>query len=183
MDWQTISKMVGTAAPLLGTLLGGPAGATVGTLISQALGCENKPDAIAQALQTNPDAAVKLSEIEKTNQVQLQQIALEQTKAELQAAQANANDVSSVMIAETKAEHWPSYSWRPAIGFAVAIATVLLVLIIAMSFVGVMFFGKSPEVLKYLPEMLTAMTTVLITVTPILGIASWFRGVGQVKKG
>ena len=38
MDWKDIAGTVGKAAPLLGTLLGGRAGAAVGSIIASALG-------------------------------------------------------------------------------------------------------------------------------------------------
>lgn len=75
MAWKDLASTVGKIAPALGAALGGPAGGAVGALISAALGTDNNPDAIAQAMKTNPDAAVKLAEIEK--QVVLAQLAAE----------------------------------------------------------------------------------------------------------
>ena len=38
MEWKDVANVVGKAAPILGTLLGGPAGAAVGALVASALG-------------------------------------------------------------------------------------------------------------------------------------------------
>jgi hypothetical protein len=76
MDWKDIASVVGKAAPVVGTLLGGPAGAAVGGLISAALGTENTPDAVSAALLGNPDAIVKVQELQINAKVQLQQLAV-----------------------------------------------------------------------------------------------------------
>lgn len=76
MDWKDIASIVGKAAPVVGTLLGGPAGAAVGSLISAALGTENTPDAVSAALLGDPDAIVKIQELQTNAKVQLQQLAV-----------------------------------------------------------------------------------------------------------
>lgn len=94
MDWKDIAGAVGKAAPVLGTLLGGPAGAAVGGIVAAALGTDPTPDAVALAVQ-DPASAVKLREIETTHQQRLQELQLEQVKAELaDVASARARDVA-----------------------------------------------------------------------------------------
>jgi hypothetical protein len=87
----------------------------------------------------------------------------------------NAADVNKSIQAEAASEHWPTYSWRPAVGFAVALAVVLAVLTVFLAYGAAMFYGK-PETLQYLPGILGAVAAIIATVSPILGIASWFRG-------
>jgi hypothetical protein len=176
MDWKDIAGAVGKVAPLLGTLLAGPAGGAVGGLVASVLGVGNTADEVSQALATNPDAAVKLRQIEADRQAKLQELATDQVKAELAASTQNAGDINKTMQAEAAAEHWPTYSWRPAIGFAVAIDLVLSVLVVAIAYIGVMAGEMKPEVLSYLPAMLGAMAALVGVASPILGIASWFRG-------
>lgn len=94
MDWRDIAGAVGKAAPIVGTLLGGPAGAAVGGLISMALGTDNNPDAVSAALAGNPDALVKIKELEVNAQVQLQQLAV-------QAEQNRLVDVQSARARQT----------------------------------------------------------------------------------
>lgn len=74
MNWSDLKGIIGKAAPILGTLVGGPAGAAVGGLIAEGLGVDSTPDAVSDALLKNPDAYVKLQEIEANNKVQLQQL-------------------------------------------------------------------------------------------------------------
>lgn len=62
--WDNIKELIGTSAPVIGTLLGGSAGNAVGELVAKALGVDNSPDAIENALRNNPDAFIKLKELE-----------------------------------------------------------------------------------------------------------------------
>lgn len=68
--WNTIKELIGTAAPTVGTLLGGPAGFAAGSLIASALGVEDTPEAIEKELRTNPSALLKLKELESDERIQ-----------------------------------------------------------------------------------------------------------------
>lgn len=175
MEWKDIAGVVGKAAPLLGTLIGGPAGAAIGGLVASALGTENTPSAVSQALSINPDAAVKLAQIEADQKVKFQELATDQAKAELAAATQQASDVNKTMQAEAASEHWPTYGWRPAIGFSVALAVALSVLTVFGAYGAALIWGKS-EGLAQLPGILAAVAGIIAVVSPILGIASWYRG-------
>tara|TARA_R110000796_G_scaffold148262_7_gene265150 strand:- start:3363 stop:3854 length:492 start_codon:yes stop_codon:yes gene_type:complete len=83
MNWSDIKGIVGNIAPLVGTALGGPAGAAIGGMLSSALGVENKPDAVAQALKSNPEAAIKLRQFELENEQSIREHAFKVLDAEL----------------------------------------------------------------------------------------------------
>lgn len=89
MKWSDIASVVGKSAPLLGTLLAGPGGAAVGSIIASALGTGGDPDSVSQALAADPQALVKLREIEATKTVRLQELAADQAKAEISTAAAD----------------------------------------------------------------------------------------------
>jgi hypothetical protein len=176
MDWRDIAATVGKTAPLLGTLLGGPGGAAIGGIISSVLGTASDPDAVLTALANSPDAAVKLRQIEADRQTKLAELATDQAKAEIAGAVQAAGDVNKTMQAEAASEHWPTYTWRPFIGFVFGLMGATLGITVAACYLGVMFFGGKPETLATLPAMLGAMVGVMGVMSPILGIASWFRG-------
>lgn len=88
MEWKDIAGAVGKAAPILGTLLGGPAGGAVGGLIASALGTGNDPAEVSAAL-ADPATAVKLREIEAKRQTDLQALAVDMAKADLAASTAD----------------------------------------------------------------------------------------------
>ncbi len=66
LTWDDVKSFIASAAPVLGTALG-PAGTVVGGLIASALGTANTPDAVLAELQGNPDAILKLKQLEITH--------------------------------------------------------------------------------------------------------------------
>jgi hypothetical protein len=64
VTWDDVKSLIGKSAPVLGGILGGPGGAAVGALVSSALGTSNTPDAVAAALQSDPNALLKLKQLE-----------------------------------------------------------------------------------------------------------------------
>jgi hypothetical protein len=160
MDWKDVAGVVGKTAPLLGTLLGGPAGGAIGGIISSVLGTGNSADEVSAALATNPDAAVKLRQIESDQQTKLAELAADQAKAEIAGAAQVVTAVNQTMQSETKSDHWPTYTWRPFIGFVTG----------AMVF-GIYFvlpLAKLP--VPAVPD------SVWLMLGGILGVASFFRG-------
>lgn len=98
MEWRDVAGTVGKAAPILGTLLGGPAGAAVGALVASALGTGSEPSDVAAALG-NPDAAVKLRELESNKAIRLQELAVQAASVEIQAAAADRADARKMQVA------------------------------------------------------------------------------------
>ena len=81
--WDNIKEIIGTSAPVIGTLLGGPAGVAVGGLISKVLGVDNTPEAIELALMNNPDALVKIKELETSKELAILQAELEHKRIDV----------------------------------------------------------------------------------------------------
>ena len=81
--WDNIKELIGTSAPVIGTLLGGPAGGTVGGLISKVLGVDNTPEAIELALMNNPDALLKIKELETSKELAILQAELEHKRIDV----------------------------------------------------------------------------------------------------
>ena len=160
MDWKDLASTVGKMAPMLGTLLGGPAGSAIGGIVASALGAENTPTAVSQAMLTNPDAAVKLAQIEADQSIKFRELATDQAKAEIAAAMQAISEVNHTMRAEAAAEHWPTYTWRPFIGFVAGIMLLGVYFILPLAHIQV------PAV----PESAWLM------LGGILGVASFFRG-------
>jgi len=92
MDWSKVVGLVKSAAPILGTCIGGPAGTAVGglaggaiSLIASAFGIEDadNPEAVYEAIKADPDAVIKLKTIELNNKTELERIALQRDQAQL----------------------------------------------------------------------------------------------------
>lgn len=167
MDWKDLAGTVGKFAPLLGTLIGGPAGTAIGAMVSAGLGVGNTPNEVAQALQINPDAAVKLRQIQSDNQIELQKLLVQSEANRLAADTSTILAVNATMQAEASADHWPTYSWRPFVGF-----------VFGIMFLGVYFVLP----LARLPVP-AVPTEAWLAIGGVLGVASWFRGKAQADPG
>lgn len=86
MEWADVGRVVAKAAPVLGSVLGGPVGAiagAAGSLIASALGCEPDPEAVQRTIAQSPDLLLKLRDLEIQQQAQLLQWQRDQVQAEL----------------------------------------------------------------------------------------------------
>lgn len=170
MDWLK------ALAPTAATLLAGPMAGMAVKFLADKLGAPAETvDAVTSALSNlgeTPEGRVKLAEIDAALKVHAINAGVDLERL----AVANAADVNKSMQAEAAAEHWPTYAWRPAIGFAVALNVLMTSITVALAYVMVIFMARDPAVLSYLPAMLGAMAALVGVVSPILGIASWFRG-------
>lgn len=131
--WNDIAGIVGKAAPVIGGLLGGPAGAAVGGLISSALGAENSPDAVSAALAGNPDALVKVQELQTNAKVQLQQLAVTAEQNRLSAANVQyAAEAADRDSARKLAGQQPHDWMRPLLSLAIIVATIAIVMMVML---------------------------------------------------
>jgi len=116
-----------------------------------------------EAIKADPAVALQFQQAMFKHEVDLNTLAV-----------SNASDINQTMRVEAGSERWPQYWWRPAIGFAVAIAVILSVLAVFMAYIA-LFYGRA-EGVAALPGILGAIAGIIAVVSPILGIASWFRG-------
>jgi hypothetical protein len=163
MNWSDIGGIVGRAAPIVGTLLGGPAGAAVGALVASALNVPADPDAVNAALAGNPDAMVRVAELQMNAKVQLEQLAVvaEQNRLQYEASQylAEAADRDS---ARKLAASQPRDLIRPTITLVMLGGTVAII--------GAVFFGWNKDIITDPVASLTVGT--------VMGF--WFGELKQV---
>lgn len=75
---------VSKAAPLLGTALGSPLAGIAISLISSVFGgASNDPDDLLKRISADPEAALKLKQLQLTHEKELKQIALDEYQAQL----------------------------------------------------------------------------------------------------
>lgn len=87
MDWKDVGKAVSKAAPILGGIVGGPIGAAAGgaaSLIASCFGVGEDPAAIMTAIKADPNALVKIREIEQQHQAELLKWKTAQIEAEVE---------------------------------------------------------------------------------------------------
>lgn len=155
-SWDDVKGAVAKAAPLLGSALG-PAGGAVGTLIASALGTDDTPEAVASAIQADPEALVKLKALEREHERELKQMVLEAETARLA-------EINKTMRAEANAQDGYVRRWRPTFGYMVAITWLVQSVAIAWAMVG------APENAADLINAVTALTPMWGIALSILGI-------------
>jgi hypothetical protein len=116
-------------------------------------------DTVKQFVTTESDRLLlgnQLTQIEADFRIKLEEVS---TKAEELRVQ-NAADINKTMQSESVSDHWPTYTWRPFIGFVF----------------GVTFFG----VYFVLPILKMPVPVIPFeawtAIGAILGVASWYRG-------
>lgn len=176
MNWKDIAGVVGKAAPIVGGILGGPAGSAVGALVATALGTDATPDAVSAALLNNPEAAVKLRELEVNSRIQLQQLAVAAEQNRLQAAAAQyaaeaADRDSARRLAAGQTSDWV----RPTV-------TVLL-LLGAIGIVIFVFAGMADSLLRDATASLTIGTVIGYWFNELKQVlAFWFGTTGETQR-
>jgi len=108
--------------------------------------------AALEELKVNPDLVIAYRKALLDQEIEFQKLMVQ-----------NATDINTTMQAETKAEHWPSYSWRPFNGF---------------------LYGGTIFAVYFLLPLLKQPVPVIpsevwLGWSAILGVASWFRGKAQ----
>jgi hypothetical protein len=169
MDWKSI---LGGVAPTLATALsvvGGPAGMVAGAALRAVSGAvlghqDGTTDQVTQAIQAglSPDAIAALQKADNDFKVQMAQIQAATDQAAIKADSDAIGDANTTMQAEAKADHWPTYSWRPFIGFTFGFYIVSLFVL--------PLFHVQP---------VTLSTDMTLTIGAVLGVASFFRGKAQ----
>lgn len=180
MNWSDLANIVGTAAPVIGTLIGGPAGAAVGALVASALGVENSPGAVQTALDRDPAALVRIKELELSHAAELQRLAVQAEGNRLAAETSAIQSVNVTMQAEAASIDPWSRRWRPFIGFIFGGSYGVTVLAVAVGFL-VLAFTDPAGALIQLPGFVAAMTALFGPPAAILGVSAWHRGKMQVE--
>jgi hypothetical protein len=195
MEWKDVADTIKNIAPGaealcealtfipgVGTIA---AGARIGIgAITKIFGLSpsSSPNDVHAAIQADPQAAAKILQADNEFKLAAMRIELEETKARLEGMATQVKSVNETMQGESNSEKWPQYSWRPAVGFSVAILALLVGLTVIVSYIGVMYFKIDAAILAQLPSMLGAVAAIIATISPILGIAAWFRGKGKMQQ-
>lgn len=143
MDWKGVGNTVIKAgAPLLGGALFGPAGSVIASIISGKFGVapDSTPDQVLTAINGDPDAALKLREIETRHTENLQK--MENDRLRIETA-----DVQNARVAH-------QHHWMPS---------VITMVMCAMfgSIVGALFIwaipGENKDIVVYMAGQVSGM--------------------------
>lgn len=165
MDWGELGeKIASTGATLLGGAVGGPMGASLAGMVTEALGIESTdPEEIARAIGQDPKAAVKLKTIQSQERIRLQELASKQAIAKIDAQAKEQAEINKTMRQEVKAEGTYKSGWRPFIGwiFGASAGALIASLIYAI--------GKDPTVVSN-PEFTGLLVWIFTAMATILGV-------------
>lgn len=149
MDWKQVGNaVISVGAPLLGGALFGPAGAAVGSIIAGKFGVspDATPDRVLTAINADPDAALKLREIETTHVERLQELENERLRIE----------TADVQSARNVHQH----HWMPS-----AITMVMCAMFGAI--VGALFIwaipGENKDIVVYMAGQVSGILTSCVT--------------------
>lgn len=149
MDWKQVGNaVISVGAPLLGGALFGPAGATVGSIIAGKFGVspDATPDQVLTAINGDPEAALKLREIETTHVERLQELENERLRIE----------TADVQSARSVHQH----HWMPS-----AITMVMCAMFGAI--VGALFIwaipGENKDIVVYMAGQVSGILTSCVT--------------------
>lgn len=170
MDWGELGKKIaGIGAPLLGGAIGGPGGAAIGGMVAEAFGLStDDPTEIAQAIERDPQAAVKLQQIQSDERVRLREIASKQAIAQIDAETEQHRTVNETMRAELQAGSGYRAGWRPMFGYIMAFNMAVISLAFAAAIGAIIY---EPTNGKNISDGFAAMLGSFVTIFSIgLGV-------------
>jgi hypothetical protein len=138
MEWSSVVNAISSAAPILGSLFG-PAGTAVGALAgtgiklaARALGVEPTQTAIAEAVATDPQAALKLAQYEMDHKLELEKLEVRVYELGLaDVAGARARQIEHEKVTGKGDTNLYVLAWVIVLGF--------------FALIGILLFVKLPE--------------------------------------
>lgn len=177
MDWNDIKNKIGGAAPVIATMFGGPMAGAVTKMIANTLGVQVTPEAIGAELERNPDALLKIKQLE----LDRFKVEVDLEKTGIEADSKTISDVNTTMREEGKSENWWTSAWRPFWGFTSAIAfLVVCIFVCVLAYKAIV--DADADALAMIPQFLTSIAMLFAIPGGILGVTAWHRGKKQRGK-
>ncbi|KFA99471.1 3TM-type holin [Vibrio sp. ER1A] len=167
--WETVKKLIGSAAPIIGTVIGGPLGAGIGAMVANELGVEDTPEAIEQALKSDPKALAKIKELEITHKTKLEELALEHAKIEAATTQLQITEQNKTARTELASNDAYVRRWRPTFGYTLCFSW-------AISFLAI-FIASVVH-----PSSAAEIIGAFVALTPLFSVALAVLGVNIHKR-
>jgi len=166
MNWSAIGQSVAKVAPLIGSLLGGPAGGAVGAMVANAMGVDNNPAAVASVLQADPAVLTRIRELELTHAAELQRMQIEAETARL-------SEINQTIRAEAASLDPYVRRWRPTYGYAAAFtwSVQMIGLMIIVGYVVVEEPTSASVVISALAGLLGPLMVLWGVALSILGVS------------
>ncbi len=149
MDWKDVVGLVAKAAPILGTAIGGPIGAVAGgaiSLVASAFGLTDdeakSPDKVFKAIQGDPQATIKLQELQNRHKERLEELILKRDAVYLADRQsARQREVETTKTTGKRDINLYVLAWTVVVGFFSLTAVLMFIPIESATPVVTMLFG------------------------------------------
>jgi hypothetical protein len=177
--WDKVRGPLGSIAPLLGTVIGGPGGAAVGSLVANVLKVKDEPESIAKALESvTPNQRAELIKLQEDNRHELAKLTLQKAVSDNERDAKTISEVNqSIRVEAQQPDTWAG-KWRPFWGFTSAIA--FFVAVTGLIFLaGYAIKTRQLELLGHIPTLTFQLAALFAIPGAILGVASWHRGKKQ----
>lgn len=146
LSWSDVGKTLAGIAPIVGTALGGPAGALVGGMVAKALGTDATPDAVTTAIASDPTNAAKILALQNEHEETL-------NRMQLDYATAIVNAQGGVVKAEASSSSWLAANWRPIL--MLSFTAIIVVNYLVVPIAG--WFGLRVAPLVLPPDLWTLL--------------------------
>lgn len=164
---DSVLEVIKGVLPFLGTALGGPLGGGAATFLASKLGISDSTVTGVKSALTNMLGDPVQVQAAKQAELDFQAHCMAMGYDNLQKLESlNASVVMAVnttMQAESKADHWPTYTWRPFLGFIAGVMLIGDYFILPLAHIQV----------PIVPD------TIWLFLGGVLGTASYFRGKAQ----
>ena len=167
---KDLADTVAQYAPLLGSALGGPGGAAIGSIVASVFGSKEDLGSVAKLVKSDPEAAIKLRGIEVAHRERLEELAILRSKHDIEADTKRIGEVNATMRVEAGSGDLWQRRWRPFWGFLTAIAFFLQILV--MVYTIIFKAAQAPGIIVALAS-LDIFWAVPLT---ILGVSAYHRG-------
>lgn len=177
ITWQDVGKGVANIAPLLGTLIGGPAGAAIGRVIAGQYGTKPEPAEVLAVIKADPEAQIKLTEILLNHQETWLQMHFQHDQKMAEEDSKRLESVNATYRSELAQEDLYTKRWRPTYGYAMAFSWTVLMLATAASIIYITFWHpvNTGEIFKGLAELYSSMIVLWTVALSVTGVSVYQR--------
>lgn len=171
MNWKQIgANLAQKGLPILGGALGGPAGALAGSLIASVFGSETTPEAVEKVISSDPNALIKLKELESKNTEILLKFYTDISKMDSDSEVKNLETVNNTILQEYKTEDRFKTYWRPLFGYSMAFG--FLSSIASLSYSLAYAAMNRPEEVMSIAQTIASVFSMGF---PVVGLGIWQR--------
>ena len=174
---STVGDILKKTLPVIATALGGPLAGLAVDAVTSFLGIPKESAERVRSILEGmpPEKLLQMKRIDAELQIRLAELGYESVH-KLEELNIRADEaVNATMRAEAASEHWPTYAWRPFIGFVFGITFMFVAgLCCYLAYLAVV--DGHVNAMATIPAIVTSFTALFGIPGAILGVSAFFRG-------